>query len=474
MYRLISRPIAVICLVLSWLVILELFAVGGLTWRNSERIDRLKQDIEHGNHLQYLIFQLLKVQTQPNSPTSEVKGLNNLHRLTAHFLENQLPATQNTRKALEEIQSLLFSIDQGDHKNIEKMLTLTHEVLLQQISEEEALLEEIHRNSQLELKLAIFIPSTVIFILLCFGYFFMKHHVFKPVEALEDLLFNLIEGKKKPINDISNNSIMQPVFVNYNQLVTRLSELELEQQNRTISLQQEVYNATHTLLEQSHSLARAERLAAIGELAASAAHELRNPLAGIQAALENLCQDCNDEDMGNRLNMVGDETKRLTSRLNKLLAYSRQAPEKSKHFDLYHVIEELFTLLRYQINESISLHYKLSRDTTVFLPENELRQALLNLLLNAIQAIGSNTGAVYLSALQQTSELVISINDTGSGFPRELLEQGIKPFASYKEQGTGLGLPMVQRFAKSQGGLLILSNNRQGHACVSLTLPNST
>ena len=266
---------------------------------------------------------------------------------------------------------------------------------------------------------------------------------------------------------------MQPLFNNYNRLVTRLSELEQEHQKYTHSLEKEVRNATHTLLEQSHSLARAERLAAVGELAASAAHELRNPLAGIQVALENMCIDSSDDDMTERLQMVNSEINRLTGRLNDLLAYSRQTPEKAKHIDLFQLINELITLLKYQVKENISLQFQVEENIKVFLPESELRQALLNLLLNAIQSIGAQEGTVNLLVKHQHKKLIIEISDSGAGFPETLLEQGIRPFASYKEQGIGLGLPMVHRFAKSQGGMLELKNDSQGHACASLILADN-
>ncbi|SMG65715.1 protein containing ATP-binding region, ATPase-like domains [methanotrophic bacterial endosymbiont of Bathymodiolus sp.] len=262
------------------------------------------------------------------------------------------------------------------------------------------------------------------------------------------------------------------MFNNYNRLVTRLSELEQEHQLHTHTLEKEVRSATHTLLEQSHTLARADRLAAVGELAASTAHELRNPLAGIQVALENMLQDCNDEDLNERLQMVKSEINRLTGRLNDLLAFSRQTPEKAKNIDLYVLINELMTLVNYQVKENISLQYQVEENTRAFLPENELRQALLNLLLNAIQSIGSQTGSVNLQAKLQDNKLIIKISDTGAAFPDALLEQGIRPFASYKDKGTGLGLPMVQRFAKSYGGTLELKNDSQGYACASLILPD--
>ena len=478
MHKLIYRPFAIIGLVLGLLIVVELGALSSMTWRNQQRIDTIKQDIMQGNQLQQLVFELLKHQWEESVPSNFVPGQTKQHQAVVHkkiinFIESQDPATKNTSESLKILQKLLISVEQGDQQDQIKVLQLSREVLLQQIQEEEKLLDQVYLDSQLELKLAILIPSGVFLIFLCFGFLFFKRHIMMPVNALDKLLNNLIEGEKQPIRDIKIDSVMQPLFNNYNRLITRLSELEQEHQSHTQLLEKEVRNATHTLLEQSHSLARTDRLAAMGELAASAAHELRNPLAGIQVALENMHQDCNDEDMRERLQLVNSEIQRLTGRLNDLLAFSRQTPEKARTIDVYVLITELMTLVNYQVKDNISLHYQVEENTRAFLPENELRQALLNLLLNAIQSIGIQEGSVNLQVKHQANKLIIEISDTGAAFPDELLEQGIRPFASYKEKGTGLGLPMVQRFAKSYGGTLELKNDSQGHACASLILPDS-
>ncbi len=478
MHKLIYRPFLIIGLVLGVLIVLELIALSSITWRNQQRIDTIKQDITQGNQLQQWVFELLKHQREealaPALEGDEAVGQHSdTHQKIIDLIEAQYRGMTSSNVSHSKIQNILASIRQGQPKDLMHALQLSSEVLLQQMQEEEKLLDEVYLDSQLELKLAIIIPSGIFLILLCFILFFFSRHVMGPIKALDELFSNLIKGEKQPIEDIQIDSVMQPLFTNYNNLVMRLSELEQEHQSHTRLLEKEVRNATHTLLAQSHSLARADRLAAVGELAASAAHELRNPLAGIQVALENMAQDCDDADMNERIQMVHAEIKRLTGRLNDLLAFSKQTPEKAKNIDLYKLISELMTLVNYQVKENISLHYQVDPNLCAFLPENELRQALLNLLLNAIQSIGTQQGQVDLHVQHQAQQIIIQISDTGVAFPKALLEQGIRPFASYKEKGTGLGLPMVQRFAKSYGGRLELKNDSRGHACASLILPDS-
>jgi signal transduction histidine kinase len=129
------------------------------------------------------------------------------------------------------------------------------------------------------------------------------------------------------------------------------------------------------------------------------------------------------------------------------------------------------TLLKYQVNENIQLTYSIPPHLQSQLPETEFRQALLNLLLNSVQELGKQGGTVNLDIDQQKDGLKIEVSDSGHGFPEVLLTQGVRPFASYHEQGTGLGLSMVLRFARSLGGQLKLKNDEQGHACATLLLP---
>jgi len=379
MHKLIYRPFVITIIVLGLSTLLALGSLSSISWRNQQRIEAIKQDIQRGNQLQQQVLYLLEHQRLEQgsnfSDTTRIKQQNAEHHKIIQGLKKQYSATNTNSQILGKIHHLLLSVEQGNHQNQLHALQLSHEVLFQQIKEEENLLDEVYQASQLELKLAILIPSSIFLILIFFGYFFLSRHVMTPINALDELFSNLIKGEKKPIKDLNVDTVMQPLFKNYNGLVMRLIELEEEHRLHTYSLEKEVRNATHTLLEQSHSLARADRLAAVGELAASTAHELRNPLAGILVALENMLQDCHDQDMRERLQMVYAEINRLTGRLNDLLAFSKQAPESAKEIDLSLLINELMTLVNYQVKENISLTYKVEDNTQIFLPENVDRKS---------------------------------------------------------------------------------------------------
>jgi C4-dicarboxylate-specific signal transduction histidine kinase len=254
-------------------------------------------------------------------------------------------------------------------------------------------------------------------------------------------------------------------------MVKHLAELEEANRLHAQSLQQKVRLATQTLLEQQHSLARADRLAVIGELAAELAHEIRNPLAGIQMAFSNFRRETDDINQRERLDLIDLELKRMAQLLNNMLTQSRHAPEAPTAFDVATLIRELVVLARYQIAESIHLEIDASSRLLVHLPEGGLRQALLNLILNAADALEKNSGLIRIKACKDNERLQIDVLDNGAGFSQDMLDHGIRPFRTSHQRGIGLGLAMVQRFVKDVDGVIKLTNWQPHGACVSLLLP---
>jgi signal transduction histidine kinase len=106
-----------------------------------------------------------------------------------------------------------------------------------------------------------------------------------------------------------------------------------------------------------------------------------------------------------------------------------------------------------------------------FAPPDALKQALLNLVLNAVQAVGERRGTVTVSADRADGVVLLEVRDDGAGFPDALLEGGVRPFASGRESGTGLGLAVALRFAREVRGELALSNLAPRGACARLRIP---
>jgi signal transduction histidine kinase len=236
-----------------------------------------------------------------------------------------------------------------------------------------------------------------------------------------------------------------------------------------------VENATRTLLEQHRSLSNTERLAAVGEMMARIAHELRNPLAGIKLACTNLREELSQRlgspEYNERIDMVTGEIDRIITMQNTLLDHSRHQPEPSRNIMIARTVNDLIKLARYQLPPRIQLEQRIPEDIVCHLPEGPFRQSLLNLVLNAMQALDEREGRITIEANLMDDNLYLDICDNGPGFPPDLLEYGIRAFITHRAGGTGLGLPMVQRFARAVGGNVRLSNREPHGACVTLELP---
>jgi signal transduction histidine kinase len=233
--------------------------------------------------------------------------------------------------------------------------------------------------------------------------------------------------------------------------------------------------AATTLLEQHESLARAERLAALGEMAASLAHELRNPIAGMMTSLENLQRETGEPHTKERLELVTAEMQRLTRLLGAYLAPVRHRPERIENVDVTRLVEQLCALVRFRIPETVSLDCDHGAPLSWPLPRDRMRQALLNLVLNAqqaIQSLGADArGHIDIRIDVVDDDLCVTVEDDGPGFPAETLEHGSQPFQTSRSGGTGLGLAMVRRVVRDLDGRLELSNREPHGACVRLVLP---
>jgi signal transduction histidine kinase len=332
------------------------------------------------------------------------------------------------------------------------------------------LVDSVSRDTVVEWRLAL--AALVVFpCLIALALWALRQRVFRPIADLRVFLSRLAEGDFAPASLERVDPLVRPLFENYNRMLTRLEQLERSNLERTLSLEQEVRAATQALLRQQQSLARAERLAAAGEVSAALAHELRNPLAGMHVTLANLRKDVADEETGTRLDLVISELQRVTRLLNGLLQQSSHLPEAPRDIDLARLLRELCALLRYQISSDIELVTRVEEGVHCRLPEDGVRQAILNLVLNSVAALGERAGTIVIEAQRRDGSLQLQVSDDGPGFPAELLSSAVRPFRTFRESGTGLGLAIVNRFARDHGGELKISNRTPRGACASITLP---
>ena len=210
--------------------------------------------------------------------------------------------------------------------------------------------------------------------------------------------------------------------------------------------------------EMNERVRQSDRLAAIGELAASIAHEIRNPLASIRGSVEMLSDDLDLEgDQAQLMTLVLKESGRVNTIINDFLAYSRMRATTRRRFRGQEFRDEISLQIRQHITAkdgNVRLHCDIQpEDMDVVADPGQLTQMALNLVINACEAMnyqGDLRLRLRLLAAGTSQELVVT--DNGPGVEEDMKKELFTPFATDKEQGTGLGLSIVQRIANAHGG----------------------
>ncbi len=473
MRHLLYRSVWLPAIITAALLLVALTTLLATAWRSMQRLEPVHSHHTLVNRIEDIGFELSArlVETTHGSAGVDEGTLDWLRNEVTQVSTQNGNLAPDTPARLEQIRAVLADRGRDARARAIDALDLIRYVTASERSAHEKLLARVYRATRSEFEIAAAL-MVVLPLLAALALFLLRHRILQPLNNLRSLMTTLAQQNYSQAPTGNVDPMLMPLFENYNHLTARLAELERAREARRQTLENEVRAATQTLLEQQRNLANAERLAAVGEVAAGLAHELRNPLAGIQMSLGNLRNEITNPDQVERLNLVVAELKRLTHLLNDLLGQTSQASEPAREIPLARTVAELLTLARYQLPRHVRLRHAISEDLRCRLPEGRLRQALLNLVLNAADALGERPGIVTISAEISGQNLHLSVLDDGPGFPREVLEGGIRPFVTGREHGTGLGLAMVRRFARDLGGDLHVSNLEPHGARVTLILPH--
>ena len=221
----------------------------------------------------------------------------------------------------------------------------------------------------------------------------------------------------------------------------------------------------------------AERLAELGTLTGGLAHEIKNPLSTVQLNLQLLAEDLTPENPAyprivNRLNTVQKETGRLRDILEDFLRYAGKLELDRQPTDLNELLEELvdfFVPQAQQQRAKVRLR-RADQPLVAAVDPRLIKQAVLNLMLNALQAMPEG-GDLILSASKDDGVALIDIIDTGKGIPPEAIDKIFQAYYTSKKGGTGLGLAMTQRIIKEHGGELSVKSEMGKGSDFQLRLP---
>ena len=229
-------------------------------------------------------------------------------------------------------------------------------------------------------------------------------------------------------------------------------------------------------LRLERELAERERLASLGRMAATVAHEIKNPLSAIKSIAQVMREDESlraeyERDLG----LIVGETDRLSQSVTQLLSFARKESPAAPPLSVDELVRSVADLFRANAREQgivldceINVQAELAGKSV-----SALRDALSNLLLNAMQATPAG-GRVKLMAATANDDLVISVEDSGTGVPADLRERIWEPFFTTRQRGTGLGLAIVRKRVQEVGGSASLDVSRNGRgALFQLRVPLS-
>lgn len=250
-----------------------------------------------------------------------------------------------------------------------------------------------------------------------------------------------------------------------------------EEVKRTQEAASQLEVSNRNLRNAEVSLRRTERLAALGQLTAGLAHELRNPLGTIRASAEMMTKDTGKKDpevMGEMASFIRTEADRMNSLIGSFLAFARPLQIHPRKADLVSVIHEVLREQNERAKESkVELRFHLGPDAVglvfAFDPDT-MRVALSNLVQNAIQA-SAHGQLVEVSAEAGEERILIRVADHGTGIPPEHRESIFNPFFTTKPQGVGLGLALVAKIVDEHGGKIDLTSEKGAGTSFEISLP---
>lgn len=232
----------------------------------------------------------------------------------------------------------------------------------------------------------------------------------------------------------------------------------------------------HALVDITHEkeneslLVRSEKMKIVGELAASIAHELRNPLTAIKGFFKILRTSVQEKEM--YYNVIDGELSRIEQISSELLTLARPHSENKNSDDLIQLIEDVIVLLTPQANmKNIEIVRKANCESLYLKCEStKIKQVFINLIKNSLDAM-EKTGHIVIDIVEDNDQVTVQIIDQGCGIPKNLLDKLGEPFYTTKQKGTGLGLMVCFQIIESHGGCIQVESVLNEGTTFTITLP---
>lgn len=307
--------------------------------------------------------------------------------------------------------------------------------------------------------------------ILILAYVVLTYLIVRPVSLLTRASERLAQGAETVLVKVRGTGEVARLAVAFNGMAAQLRADREALEQRLAELER----TTKELETAQAQVVRSERLASVGRLAAGIAHEIGNPLSAILGLIELVRDgDLSEEQRGEFLERVQQETERINRIIRELLDFSRRDPsDANDHTAVASAIKDALRLLTPQKEmRNVVVEEEVDSDLpAVRSSSDKLTQVLINLFLNAADAMNGE-GTITVKAHREEDSVVLQIEDTGPGIAEDILPNLFEPFVTSKApgEGTGLGLAVCHSIVESYGGTLSATNLDGGGASFTLRL----
>jgi len=316
-----------------------------------------------------------------------------------------------------------------------------------------------------------------------FVWLFTRHHLMQPVAALVQATRRVARDQLELEIPVTWSGELGILAASFNDMTRTLRTAKADLATLMHDLERQVDERTAALREAQDRLVRTEKLSSLGKLSASIAHEINNPLAGIltfaKLIIRTLEQGTPDEatrqSLVKHLLLVQRETERCSAIVRNLLDFARERPLAVKDVNVDQVVDEALQLLANQIQiQGVTLEKRLGQAPIVEGDFGQLRQACVNVIMNACEAMGRG-GKLAIESREVVEEgkrfAELAFQDSGPGIPPDVLPRIFDPFFTTKERGTGLGLSVVYGIVERHGGKIELRSEAGQGTRIAIRLP---
>lgn len=299
----------------------------------------------------------------------------------------------------------------------------------------------------------------------------IARRITRPIASLTEGARSLARGELETRIDGESRDELGTLAQAFNDMAESLANnrAELTHKNEALS------TANEHMQSMQEQLLRSERLAAIGQLAAGVSHEIDNPVGIILGHAELVLEDLPaDDPMRDDVVAIIEECRRCKRITGGLLGFARSPEGHQDRVELNQLVEEtVASLLPQKLFKELSLTAEyVPEDLFVTADADQLRQVMINVLLNAAQAM-QGEGLIQVTIVRQGKHALVHVDDSGPGIPEADREKIFQPFFSTKPhgEGTGLGLPLCRKLVEAQGGEIIALQSLLGGARLTVSLP---